>query len=116
MKVIPFEHNTPSMRYEYHRTREGPNWFMCYYKHSSQKVLDPKDAWRTLGLAKFTESGKVLKEWCLQMNDEYGEKKEEEEVGRTNTSFASEAMNESELDPRGGLRTSDFTKNTKMIM
>ena len=106
MKVIPFEHNTPSMRYEYHRTREGPNWFMCYYKHSSQKVLDPKDAWRTLGPAKFTESGKALKEWCLQMDDEYGEKKEEE-VGRTDTSFASEAMNESKLDP---------TQNTKMIM
>lgn len=102
MKVIPFEHNTSSMRYEYHRTREGPNWFMCYYKHSSQKVLDPKDAWRTLGPAKFTESGKALKEWCLQMNDEYGEKKEEE--GRADTSFASEAMNE------------DPTVNTKMVM
>lgn len=104
MKVIPFELNNPGMRYEYHRTREGPNWFMCYYKHSSQKVLDPKDAWRTLGPAKFTDTGKALKEWCLSMHEQYGTVAQEE-VGRVDTSFASEAMGEE-----------DPTKDTKMVM
>ena len=104
MKVIPFELNSSSMRYEYHRTREGPNWFMCYYKNSAQKVLDPKDAWRTLGPAKFTDTGKALKEWCLLMDSQYGVVKKEDEVGRAETSFATEAINE------------DPTANTKMIM
>lgn len=88
MKVIPFELNNPGMRYEYHRTREGPNWFMCYYKHSSQKVIDPKDAWRTLGVAKFTDSGKALKEWCLSMHQQYNE---EEKEGYKDNSFATGA-------------------------
>lgn len=108
MKVIPFELNNPGMRYEYHRTREGPNWFMCYYKHSSQKVLDPKEAWRTLGVAKFTDSGKALKEWCLKMHEQYGNKELVADVGRKDTSFASEAMKEEE--------NHDPTANTKMVM
>ena len=91
MKAIPFEHNTPSMRYEYHRTREGPNWFMCYYKITAQIRLDPKDAWRTIGVAKFTDVGKELKEWCLSMHEQYGSAEKE---GRKDTSFASEVQEE----------------------
>ena len=70
MKPYQFELNDTSMRYEYHRTREGPNFFMCYYKNSAVGRTDPKDAWRTLGIAKFTDTGKALKEWCLSIHEE----------------------------------------------
>ena len=96
MKPLEYEGNTQYMRYEYHRVREGPNYFVTYYKHSSRLIYDPKDAWRTLGQAKFTDSGKALKEWCLLMDDQYGAGKAESEArsGRKDTSFASEAMEE----------------------
>ena len=101
MKAIEFEHNTTSMRYEYHRTREGPNWFMCYYKGSATINTDPKEAWRTLGVAKFTDTGKKLKAWCLEMHDTYVDSVKE---GKKDTSFSSETQTEE-----------DPTKNTKMV-
>ena len=98
MKPQEFEGNTQYMRYEYHRVREGPNFFVSYYKHSAQMHYDPKDCWRTLGVAKFTDTGKALKEWCLQMYDEYSLPQIEGwgklDEGRKDTSFASEAMEE----------------------
>ena len=101
MKAIAFELNNSSMRYEYHRTREGPNWFMCYYKGSAMIRTDPKEAWRTQGVAKFTDTGKALKEWCLEMHDTYVDSVKE---GKKNTSFSSEAILEE-----------DPTTNTKMV-
>ena len=96
------------MRYEYHRVREGPNYFVSYYKHSSRLHYDPKNCWRTLGVAKFTDSGKALKEWCLEMYDQYSLPQIEKwgknnEEGRVDTSFASDV----EESP---------TDNTKMVM
>jgi hypothetical protein len=105
MKPEQFEGNSQYMRYEYHRVREGPNYFVSYYKHSSRLHYDPKDCWRTLGVAKFTDTGKELKEWCLSMYDQYGAGGAEGEAnGRADTSFASEAMEE--ISP---------TDNTKMV-
>jgi hypothetical protein len=105
MKPEQFEGNSQYMRYEYHRVREGPNYFVSYYKHSSRLHYDPKDCWRTLGVAKFTDTGKALKEWCLSMDDQYGAGGAEGELsGRADTSFASEAMEE--MSP---------TDNTKMV-
>ena len=101
MKLEEFELNTQYMRYEYHRVREGPNYFVSYYKNSSRLHYDPKNCWRTLGVAKFTDTGKALKEWCLLMDETYGIKQREswatgasEASGRIDTSFASEAMEE----------------------
>jgi hypothetical protein len=106
MKPEQFEGNSQYMRYEYHRVREGPNYFVSYYKHSSRLHYDPKDCWRTLGVAKFTDTGKALKEWCLSMDDQYGAGGAEGEArsGRADTSFASEAMEEESP-----------TDNTKMV-
>ena len=87
MLPIQFPDNTQYMRYEYHRVREGPNYFVSYYKNTSRLHYDPKDTWRTLGTAKFTDTGKTLKDWCLQMYDEYSRGS-----GRKDTSFASEVM------------------------
>jgi len=93
--IIEFPSNTQYMRYEYHRVREGPNYFVSYYKHSSRLHYDPKDTWRTLGVAKFTDTGKALKEWCLEMYDQYSLTQIEKwgknnEEGRVDTSFASD--------------------------
>ena len=109
MLPIQFRDNSQYMRYEYHRVREGPNYFVSYYKHSSRLHYDPKNCWRTLGVAKFTDTGKALKQWCLDMDEQYGRKAEadlsvSEGLGRSDTSFASEAMEEESP-----------TDNTKMV-
>ena len=108
MKALEFEGNSPGMRYEYHRTREGPNFFVSHYKGSARGHTDPKECWRTLGVAKFTDSGQALKKWCLEMDEQYNKPSPVEEFrgsGRKDTSFASEVQNE-EASP---------TDNTKMI-
>ena len=110
MKPIEYEGNDQHMHYSYNRMREGPNYFTVHYKNSSVLRQDPKDAWRMLGAAKFTDNGKKLKEWCLEMHDKYVVQKEAKaaitEEGRKDTSFASEAMEEESADP---------TANTKMV-
>jgi len=71
MKRIPFHLNDKDFIIEYHKTREGPSGFMCYYKNAATYRLDPLDAWRTLGIAKFTDTGKALKQWCIEMVDQF---------------------------------------------
>ena len=98
MKPLEFEGNTPTCNFTYTRTREGPNFFISHYKGSTRGHLDPKDCWRTLGTAKFTDSGKALKEWCLAMDEQYGT--EESTESRVDTSFASEILQESNDNTR----------------
>ena len=106
MKPIDYPSNDHSMIFQYHRMREGPNYFLCHYKSSSCLRQDPKDAWRLLGVAKFTDLGKDLKQWCLDMHQKYViDKQDEVKEGRPDTSFASEAIKEEEP-----------TTNTKMIV
>ena len=101
LKPNQFPLNSTGLNITYHRTREGPNYFVCNYKQSCVLRQDPKDAWRVLGVAKFTDSGKALKEWCLEMHQKYVLDKLE---AVPDTSFASEVQ--AEEDP---------TANTKMI-
>ena len=101
MLPISFDLNTPSCSFTYTRTREGPNYFVSYYKGSTRGHTDPKECWRTLGVAKFTDTGKALKQWCLDMNDQYVTSKLEPVK---DTSFASDVAGE--VDP---------TAETKMI-
>ena len=102
MKVLEFEGNEQDCSFTYHRTREGPNYFVSHYKGSTRGHNDPKECWRTLGVAKFTDSGNALKQWCLDMDEKYCDTQVEP---RVDTSFASEVQNE-EASP---------TDNTKMI-
>jgi hypothetical protein len=99
MQPYLFQGNTPSCSFSYTRTREGPNFFISHYKGSTRGHNDPKDCWRVLGTAKFTDSGKAVKEWCISMHDQYGDKGSESDSssGREDTSFASEAMNETRM-------------------
>ena len=102
MKPIDFPSNDHSMIFQYMRMREGPNYFMCKYKQSSVLRQDPKDAWKILGPAKYTDTGKELKDWCLQQHQLYVLDKLEP---LADTSFASDALNEE-----------DPTNNTKMVV
>ena len=87
MKRIPFPLNDKDFIVEFHKTREGPSGFMCYYKNAATYRLDPLEAWRTLGVAKFTDTGKQLKAWCLQMVEEHSKHAEPEPVQPDNTFF-----------------------------
>ncbi len=93
MKVIEYPGNTLTCNFEYQRVREGPNRFITYYKHSSRLFYDIgegwKDAWRVMGVAKFTASSQELKAWCKEMHDTYGDSPSDDQ-GRKDTSFASD--------------------------
>ena len=91
MKPIDYPGNDSGLMVQYNRMREGPNYFMVYYKNTSVLRQDPKDAWRVMGSAKFTASSQELKQWCLDIHDKYSHVEEE---ARKDTSFASEAQEE----------------------
>ena len=105
MKPIDYPDNGRGLYVQYHRMREGPNYFLVCYKNSSVLRQDPKDAWRVMGSAKFTSKSQELKQWCLDMHDEYGNS---EKSGREDTSFGNEVNKEKETE-------SDPTSNTKMV-
>ena len=67
MKVEEFPENTKECNFTYFRVREGPNYFVSFYKNSSRLHYEPKECWRVLGVAKFTDSGKALKQWAVEM-------------------------------------------------
>lgn len=71
MKIIDFPGNTRTCNFSYHKVKDGPNYFVCYYKGSSRLLYDPLSAWRTLEAAKFTTTGAELKAWCLEMIGEH---------------------------------------------
>ena len=90
MKVTPFPLNTPTCNFEYFRVREGPNYFVSYYKNSSRLHYDPLNCWRVLGVAKHTDTGKALKAWAVETAASVLPKPEPV----ADTSFASEALEE----------------------
>ena len=67
MKPKQFPGNGKGLYVEYHKNRTGPNCFLSFYKNTSRLHTDPKDCWRVLGMAKHTETGKALKEWCVEV-------------------------------------------------
>ena len=80
MKREEFPLNDRDFRITYCRTREGPNGFITFYKNAAGMQTDPLEAWRTLGIARFTDTGKALKAWCLEMDEQYGKEAKEDEV------------------------------------
>ena len=79
MKREEFPLNDSDFRITYCRTREGPNGWICFYKDAATMQVDPLEAWRTLGIAKNTDTGKALKAWCLEMHEKFGDEVKEEE-------------------------------------
>jgi len=101
MKPIDYPNNGRGLMVQYHRMREGPSYFMIHYKNTSVLRQDPKDAWRVMGSAKFTENSQALKQWCLDIHEKYSKDVKE---GRKDTSFSTDSQDEQ-----------DPTANTKMI-
>ena len=91
---------------EYHRTRTGPNYFVGCYKGMAKMYLSPKDCWRMLGCAKYTEGGKALKEWCEEVFDDDLPKPDLDMAAIKAEGFGPEAHAEDE----------DPTANTKMVI
>ena len=85
MKRFQYPGNAPGFYGEYIRTKEGPNRFVVLYKNSCTMHFDPKNAWRRLGPAKFTESSQQFKAWCVDLHEQYGA---EEKEGHVDGSFA----------------------------
>lgn len=92
--IYPYPSNDTSLKVEYHRVREGPNWFMVYYKNVATPCLTVKDVKNRLGPAKFLDSSKNLYKWMEEMIEKYDSVLEE--AGRADTSFASEALIEND--------------------
>ena len=111
MKPLEYEGNTPSCSFTYTRTREGPNYFVSHYKGTTRGHTDPKDCWRVLGAAKFTDQSQAVKAWCIEMDETYNKPNPVEEfrgMGRKDTSFASEVQLEEESP-------TNPTDNTRMV-
>jgi len=75
MITIDFPGNEQDCSFTYFKVREGPNYFVSYYKGSTRGHLDPKDCWRvlgddksSLGVAKFTTTGNALKDWAIEVS------------------------------------------------
>ena len=101
MKPKEWEGNTTSFSVTYHINHDGPNYFVTHYKGSTRGHIDPKEAWRVNGVAKFTDSAQAMKAWCIETYETHDK---ELKAARKDTSFASEV--ELEQDP---------TANTKMV-
>ncbi len=98
MKTVSFPLNTPDCNFTYFRVREGPNYFVSYYKNSSRLHYDPKNCWRVLGVAKFTNTGKALKEWAVEMYESNLPKPELDMAVIAVEGFGPEAHQEPELE------------------
>ena len=100
MKPIEYEGNGNGLYVQYHRMKEGPNYFLIHYKNSSVLRQDPKDCWRVMKVAKFTAQAQELKQWCIDIHNQYSNTVKEV---RKDTSFSTEVQAEP-------------TDNTKMIV
>ena len=85
--------------------REGGNYFVILYKNSARCISDkdPKDVWRVLGTAKYTETGKELKEWAVEIAEKCLPKPELDKTKQMAKGFGPECHPE------------DPTTQTKMI-
>ena len=99
-----YPNNTPTTYISYFRNREGPNGILVYYKNVSRFVSTSKELRAVFGAARYTDSVKLASKWVDEMIEQY--EGVDEEVGRADTSFASEALIENE----------DPTSNTKMVV
>lgn len=85
--IYPYPSNDTSLKVEYHRVREGPNWIMVYYKNVATGCHTVKEVKARLGPAKFLDSSKKLYAWLEEMISQYGDSQEE---SVPDTSFASD--------------------------
>ena len=68
---IQCPHNDHKTMVTYMRTRTGPSWFRVYYKNSCVIRFTPKEVGRVFGIAKFTPSVNLIRDWCKEMVSKY---------------------------------------------
>ena len=105
MKAINWDGNDSHLKVTFYRCREG-NYFTSLYKGSCRGHVDPKDCWRVLGPAKFTESGKALKEWAVEIWDKY--------LPKIDTGVDMDRIKSEGFGPEA--HEEDPTANTRMVM
>ena len=70
MKPTKYPENGRGLYLEHSRHREGPPSVFCLmYKGSSRLYTDPKDVWRAMGTAKYTDGSKALRAWCEEIHE-----------------------------------------------
>ena len=106
MKEIRWDGNDNHLKISFYRCREG-NYFTSLYKGSCRGHVDPKDCWRVLGTAKFTDSGKALKEWAVEIWEQYLPKIDQDSVDMDRIKAEGFGPEAHEEDP---------TADTKMIV
>ena len=89
---IQCPHNDHKTMVTYMRTRTGPNWFRVYYKDSSCIRFSPKEVGRVFGIAKFTPSVNLIRDWCKEMVEKY---EQSSTVGKNDDNSMSSIPNES---------------------
>ena len=60
----------------YFREHTGPNFFRIFYRNAAQIRYTPKEVGRVYGIAKFTPSVNLIREWCYEMIHKYGTDKQ----------------------------------------
>lgn len=104
MPKTEYIHNTKGLYVEFHRVREGPNYFTVLYKYTSQGVTSVKEMKKILGPAKFLDSSKELYAWMEPLIALSETKKSLDMNDIRARGFGPEAHDD------------DPTSNTKMVM
>jgi hypothetical protein len=68
---IQCPHNDHKTMITYMRNKSGNNWFRVYYKNSCVIRFTPKDVGRVFGIAKFTPTVNLIRDWCKEMVEKY---------------------------------------------
>ena len=70
MKPTKYPGNGRGLYVEHNRHREGPpSVFTILYKGSARSVTDPKELWRVMGMAKYTDASKELRAWAEEIHE-----------------------------------------------
>lgn len=106
MKQYSFPDNTISCNIVYNRTREGPNHFRIFYKNAAQIRYTPKEACAIFGVARFTPTVNLMRDWCYEMVRQYGSEEDKDNK---------EYINYIEKHGFGPEVHEEPTDNTKMV-
>jgi len=68
---IQYPNNDHKTMITYMRSKTGKNWFRVYYKNMCCIRFTPKEVGRVFGIAKFTPSVNLIRDWCKEMVSKY---------------------------------------------
>ncbi len=68
---IQYPNNDHKTMITYMRSKTGKNWFRVYYNNMCCIRFTPKDVGRVFGVAKFTPTVNLIRDWCKEMVEKY---------------------------------------------